>query len=169
MLSTLEDAGGPLKAYELLGQLKAQGVKAPMTVYRALDRLEGRGMVHKLDGLGAFVVCQHGEPHAMQAFLVCDGCAGVSEVVSQRTVPLDRDVIERVATDSGFTASSARLEIRGHCRTAAEVWKLRRTSPERPLRRRRPARPAPPGAPRPCPRRLGTRPAWRRDRRSAPA
>lgn len=116
VLSTLEEAGAPLKAYELLGQLKAQGVKAPMTVYRALDRLEGRGMVHKLDGLGAFVVCQHGEPHAMQAFLVCDGCAGVSEVVSQRTVPLDREVIERVATDSGFTASSARLEIRGHCK-----------------------------------------------------
>ena len=116
VLGTLEGAGGPLKAYELLAALKAQGVKAPMTVYRALDRLEGRGMVHKVDGLSAFVVCTQGQPHAMQAFLVCDGCAGVSEVVSQRTVPLDQAVIERVATDSGFTASSARLEIRGHCK-----------------------------------------------------
>ena len=116
VMSTLEGADGPMKAYELLSALKEQGVKAPMTVYRALDRLEGRGMVHKMDGLGAFVVCKHGGPHAMQAFLVCDGCAGVSEVVGQEAAPLDEGVIDRVAVDSGFTASSARLEIRGHCR-----------------------------------------------------
>ena len=117
VLDTLDEAGGPLKAYELLGQLKTQGVRAPMTVYRALDRLEGRGLVHKLDGLGAFVVCNHDGPHALQTFLVCDGCAGVSEVVeAQSGVPLERGRIEGVAGASGFTASSARLEIRGRCK-----------------------------------------------------
>ena len=116
VLSALTEAGGPLKAYELLGTLKDRGVRAPMTVYRALDRLEGRGMVHKLDGLGAFVVCNQDGPHAVQAFLVCDGCAGVSEVVGERMVPMSEDVIDRVAAGSGFTASSARLEVRGHCK-----------------------------------------------------
>ena len=120
VLETLESADAPLKAYELLGQLKTQGVKAPMTVYRALERLEGRGLVHKLDGLGAFVVCNHDEPHALQTFLVCDGCAGVTEV---RGAPveagLDAGRIESLAHESGFSVGSARLEIRGRCETCA--------------------------------------------------
>ena len=117
VLGTLKRAQGPLKAYELLSELKSRGVRAPMTVYRALDRLEGRGLVHKLDGLGAFVVCNHDGPHALQTFLVCDGCAGVAEVVeAELGAPLERGRIESVAAASGFTAASARLEIRGRCR-----------------------------------------------------
>ena len=117
VLGTLRAADGPMKAYDLLADLKVQGVRAPMTVYRALDRLEGRGLVHKLDGLGAFVVCNHDAPHALQTFLVCDGCAGVAEVVeAQSGVPLDRAAVEGVTRASGFTAASARLEIRGRCK-----------------------------------------------------
>lgn len=120
VLAALRDAGGPAKAYALLAGLKAQGVRAPMTVYRALDRLEGRGLIHKLEGLGAFVICNHeaGEdrPHALQAFLVCDGCAGVSEVAEVRDVPLDRTRIDGLARAAGFAAVSARLEIRGRCK-----------------------------------------------------
>ena len=41
----------PLKAYEILDTLKERGVRAPMTVYRALDGLEAKGHIHKLDGL----------------------------------------------------------------------------------------------------------------------
>ena len=117
VLGTLRAAGAPLKAYELLAQLKTRGVKAPMTVYRALDRLESRGLVHKLDGLGAFVVCNHDEPHAAQTFLVCDGCAGVAELpASQDMAAMDERRLERMAADSGFVMESARLEIRGRCR-----------------------------------------------------
>ena len=117
VLGTLKTADGPLKAYELLAQLKTRGVKAPMTVYRALDRLEGRGLVHKLDGLGAFVVCNHDAPHAAQTFLVCDGCAGVAELpASQDTDAMDPSRLRNMAADSGFVMESARLEIRGRCR-----------------------------------------------------
>ena len=116
VLGTLKTAQGPLKAYELLAQLKTRGVKAPMTVYRALDRLEGRGLVHKLDGLGAFVVCNHDAPHAAQTFLVCDGCAGVTELpASQDVDAMDPSRLRRMASDSGFVMESARLEIRGRC------------------------------------------------------
>ena len=115
VLGTLKTADGPLKAYELLAQLKTRGVKAPMTVYRALDRLENRGLVHKLDGLGAFVVCNHDEPHRVQTFLVCDGCAGVSELREAQDVAADEGQLARVATQSGFTMASARVEIRGRC------------------------------------------------------
>ena len=115
VLGTLRAADGPMKAYDLLADLKVQGVRAPMTVYRALDRLEGRGLVHKLDGLGAFVACNQDAPHALQTFLVCDGCAGASEVADVPGAPIERGRIEAVARASGFTAVSARLEIRGRC------------------------------------------------------
>ena len=116
VLGTLKTADAPLKAYELLAQLKTRGVKAPMTVYRALDRLESRGLVHKLDGLGAFVVCNHDEPHRVQTFLVCDGCAGVSELREAQDIA-DEGTLASVATQSGFTMASARVEIRGRCGT----------------------------------------------------
>lgn len=114
VLDTLGDAEGPLKAYELLDQLKTQGVKAPMTVYRALDRLEGRGLVHKLDGLGAFVVCNHDAPHAMQTFLVCENCGSAAEVDEEGALGVDG--IAAVADERAFKIASARLEIRGLCR-----------------------------------------------------
>ena len=120
VLGTLKTADGPLKAYELLAQLKTRGVKAPMTVYRALDRLENRGLVHKLDGLGAFVVCNHDEPHAVQTFLVCDGCAGVSEMPArQDAAAVDPSSLRALATASGFDMKSARVEIRGRCNDCA--------------------------------------------------
>ena len=41
--------GCPLKAYEVLGYVKtAHGIKAPMTVYRALDSLQAKGLVKKI-------------------------------------------------------------------------------------------------------------------------
>ncbi|WP_051881553.1 Fur family transcriptional regulator [Parvularcula oceani] len=117
VLETLDGSKGPLKAYDLLGQLKAQGVNAPMTVYRALDRLESRGLVHKLDGLGAFVVCNHDGPHMLQAFFVCLDCGSVEEVVEGRyQAALPGEEVQALAAGSGFAVASARLEIRGRCR-----------------------------------------------------
>ena len=46
--STLSGVTEPMKAYEILDQLKSDGVRAPMTVYRALDGLEQKGLIHKL-------------------------------------------------------------------------------------------------------------------------
>ncbi len=117
-MGALDQAGAPLKAYEVLGQLKDQGVTAPMTVYRALDRLEGKGLVHKLDALGAFVVCRHGAPHELQTFLVCEGCANVTEVTGGQDgqLPISRQALSSLAVSSGFEVSAARLEVRGRCR-----------------------------------------------------
>ncbi len=117
VLDTLDRSKGPLKAYELLGQLKAQGVNAPMTVYRALERLEGRGLVHKLDGLGAFVVCNHDGPHTLQAFFVCLDCGSAEEVIEGRyQAALHLEEVQALAAQSGFEVGAARLEIRGRCR-----------------------------------------------------
>ncbi len=108
---TLSNGSDPLKAYEILDLLKAKGVRAPMTVYRALDGLEEKGLIHKLQGMNSFVPCNHEGPHPIQAFLVCDKCAGVKEV--------DLEGVEAglapALSGTGFDLHTARLEVRGHC------------------------------------------------------
>lgn len=102
----------PRKAYEILDQLKAQGVRAPMTVYRALDGLEAKGYIHKLEGLNAFMLCNHHGPHELQAFLVCGSCTSVEEVSLDDLGQLVAPFVRR----RGFAMSTARLEVRGECK-----------------------------------------------------
>lgn len=101
----------PLKAYEILDNLKERGVRAPMTVYRALDGLEQKGHIHKLEGINSFVLCNHNGPHSIQAFLICDDCASAEEIELE-TVEANLAPVFRRA---GFKMETARLEVRGHC------------------------------------------------------
>lgn len=114
VLSALEDADAPLKAYDLLERLKASGIGAPMTVYRALDRLQKQGLVHKLDGLGAFMVCKHGEPHEVETFLICRECEKVEEI--REPSPSLHQLAHEAADRNDFDAGLVRVEIRGVCK-----------------------------------------------------
>jgi Fur family zinc uptake transcriptional regulator len=105
----------PLKAYEILDKLKERGVRAPMTVYRALEGLEEKGHIHKLDGLNAFVLCTHEGPHVVQTFLVCESCSNVEEL---EVVAVEADIAPAVRAAS-FHMNTARLEIKGNCNTCA--------------------------------------------------
>ena len=107
----LVNAAEPLKAYEILDKLKEQGVRAPMTVYRALDGLEEKGHIHKMDGLNAFVLCNHEGPHAVQTFLVCESCSTVQEL---DVVAVEADIAPAVHA-AAFDMHTARLEIKGNC------------------------------------------------------
>lgn len=108
---TLAESSEPLKAYEILDKLKEKGVRAPMTVYRALDGLEAKGLIHKLDGLNAFVLCNHDGPHEIQAFLVCETCTNVTEVDVDAVAVGVAPAVRR----AGFDMHMARLEVRGVC------------------------------------------------------
>ncbi len=107
----------PQKAYEILDGLKEQGVRAPMTVYRALEGLETKGHIHKLDGLNAFVLCNHEGPHAVQTFLVCEGCSTVTEL---EMVAVEANITPAVRA-AEFDMHTARLEIKGTCVSCAEA------------------------------------------------
>lgn len=111
----LREAGEPLKAYEILDRLKAKGVRAPMTVYRALEGLETKGLIHKLEGLNAFIVCNHDGPHQLQVFVVCDDCQGVSEIEIDGLEGL----VKPAARRAQFAMDTARLEVRGRCDACA--------------------------------------------------
>ncbi len=105
----------PLKAYEILDKLKERGVRAPMTVYRALEGLESKGHIHKLDGLNAFVLCNHEGPHVVQTFLVCESCSTVEEL---QVLAVEADIAPAVRAAS-FDMHTARLEIKGNCNACA--------------------------------------------------
>ncbi|MEM8937267.1 MAG: transcriptional repressor [Pseudomonadota bacterium] len=115
--AALHDFGEPMKAYEILDRLKEKGVRAPMTVYRALDGLETKGHVHKLEGLNAFVLCNHGGPHMVQTFLVCESCSNVQEL---QVSAVEDNIIPAVSAAS-FRMETARLEIKGSCQTCASA------------------------------------------------
>ena len=45
VLKVLSNASQPLGAYAILDELRSYGFKAPLTVYRALEQLAGKGLV----------------------------------------------------------------------------------------------------------------------------
>ncbi|MEN1727187.1 MAG: Fur family transcriptional regulator [Pseudomonadota bacterium] len=105
-------AEGPVKAYELLDQLKAEQPKAaPPTVYRALDFLLENHFIHRLETLNSFVSCFHPDHQHEGQFLICECCEAVIEVH-------DHEIDERLrqaAVARNFKPRRQVLEIYGSC------------------------------------------------------
>src|SRR4051812_32122076 len=90
ILDLLHKQDKPLSAYDILDKLRKTGIKAPPTVYRALDTLIKRGLVHRIESLNAFVAChdhKHPEKHVAR-FAVCRECGAVEEIHEKRFVML---------------------------------------------------------------------------------
>ncbi|MEM7425967.1 MAG: Fur family transcriptional regulator [Pseudomonadota bacterium] len=103
----------PLTAYGLLDRLRTEGFKAPPQVYRALEALVDRGMVHRLESLNAFVACAHESchPSGLVAFAICDDCGQATEFndefVAQR--------LQSWSAERSFKPHRTTIEIRGEC------------------------------------------------------
>ena len=110
----------PVGAYALLDTLAREGWSAaPPTVYRALEFLQGHGLVHRIALLNAFIGCSRpGQPHAGK-FLLCAGCGAAAEMEDE---DIDRAVVA-AAGRLGFTVSRQTIEVEGLCPTCrgAEV------------------------------------------------
>lgn len=116
ILETLHKAARPMTAYALLEKLKPTGVKAPPTVYRALDTLVERGLVHRIESLGAFVACHDEDEkdacadHAAQ-FAVCRSCGSVTELHDPKLA----ESIHSLAKNLKFHIEREMLELMGLC------------------------------------------------------
>ncbi|ADZ71127.1 Fur family transcriptional regulator [Polymorphum gilvum] len=110
----LSDAGGPLTAYTILDRLRDDGFRAPLQVYRALDKLVEFGLVHRLESLNAFVACRHPdcEEHETIAFAICEKCGGVIEFADDRITAN----LKAWAKQEGFALAKTTIELRGLCR-----------------------------------------------------
>ena len=110
VLELLVDAGGPMKAYDLLGALKPGGGAQPPTVYRALDFLTKAGLVHKVEALNAYTACLHGEDEGAAELFICEACGAVEE----------RHVhAEPKDAPAGFAVSRSVVEHYGRCAACA--------------------------------------------------
>jgi Fur family zinc uptake transcriptional regulator len=112
VLDLLTEARKPLSAYDLLGLLRAEGVNAPPTVYRALDKLISRGLAHRIESLNAFVACNTPHHSELAAFAICDHCGAVDEITDAALGPS----LAALAGAKGFHASRMTVELRGHCK-----------------------------------------------------
>jgi len=113
VFGALSRAEGPLSAYTILDQLRDDGFRAPLQVYRALDKLVETGMVHRLESLNAFVACSHPgcDSHETIAFAICETCGKVAEISDEALESRLRDL----AGETGFSVTKAVVELRGLC------------------------------------------------------
>lgn len=107
----------PLSAYEILdlGNVRDQGLKAPLTIYRALDKLCARGLVHRIESLNAFVACDRGPHSEPVGFMSCERCKKTVEL----PVGACEDILRSSAEDNGFDLEKITVEISGRCTSCA--------------------------------------------------
>src|ERR1700753_897048 len=81
VLGTLAHADAPLSAYDILDRLRGDGLRAPLQVYRALEKLTERGLAHRLESLNAVVCCAAEPCHRTRTigFAICERCGKVEE------------------------------------------------------------------------------------------
>ena len=126
VLGLVAQAGRPIKAYDLLEQIRLDnsregegaGAAAPPTVYRALDFLLANGFIHKLESINAFVACHH--PNAAQhsvPFLICDRCHSATELEDAGIV----GQLDAAARALGFAPQAQTLEVHGLCARCART------------------------------------------------
>lgn len=113
VLNALAHKENPASAYTLLDHLRADGLRAPQQVYRALDKLIEYGLVHRVETLNSFVACAHphGHRHGLVVFAICDQCGHVEEF-------LDQTIEHRLkgwSKDNTFRMSTASVEMHGTC------------------------------------------------------
>ncbi len=119
VLGTLNHSAGPLSAYDILDRLRGDGLRAPLQVYRALDKLVERGLAHRLESLNAFVACADAHCHrkGLIAFAICERCGKVDEFAD----PVIEDRLGGWAESKGFTVERTTMEIRGRCAECAKA------------------------------------------------
>ncbi len=119
VLDCLQQAERAMSAYELLDALRGEGLRAPVQVYRALDALGQRHLVHRIESLNAFVACAHQDnaaDHAAGAgFAICDDCGDVAEF----DLPSTEAGLRAAADRDGFATSHMTVELHGRCADCA--------------------------------------------------
>ncbi|WP_343229033.1 Fur family transcriptional regulator [Rhizobium setariae] len=120
VLSALSGTGGPQSAYDILDRLRSDGFRAPLQVYRALDKLMEFGLVHRLESLNAFVACSDPHDHAahahgVTAFAICESCGQVTEF-HDHTI---ENRLKEWQAATHFKPEKTTIEIRGACKACA--------------------------------------------------
>ena len=117
VLGVLKAATSPKSAYDILDDLRGDGFRAPLQVYRALEKLTEFGLVHRLESLNAFVACtdphdHEAHEHGITAFAICEDCGTVTEFHDQGI----EGRLHAWQSAEHFKPEKTTIEIRGHCK-----------------------------------------------------
>jgi Fur family zinc uptake transcriptional regulator len=123
ILSILVKSGKPLKAYSLLEEARFLGRRlTPTSVYRVLDYLLEKGLIHKVNALNAYVVCTETDEAQLAhkpLMLVCPDCQKSMEINDQDLLGPLLAKIEAL----GYQVGSS-IEVHGQCRLCGENEKI---------------------------------------------
>jgi len=110
----IEKAKGPLKAYSILFSVQKKGIKAPLQVYRALDKLVEIGKIHKVESRNAFIACKSSscEISKATAFSICNKCENVTEINNSKL----SKYLSNFEDDSGMNYNKYNVEFFGLCK-----------------------------------------------------
>ena len=101
----------PLTAYEILELMRVEGINAVTTVYRGLDKLNKKGLIHRIESLNSWTVCCGSHKNNIPVFEICNDCGDVKEHLDQKLT----DNIKNLSDRTGFRADNPVLEIHGLC------------------------------------------------------
>jgi Fur family zinc uptake transcriptional regulator len=119
VLNLLEKSKEPLKAYAILFDIQKKGIKAPLQVYRALDKLIEIGKVHKIESKNSYIACEHKNCNSSTStsFLICETCDQVSEL-TQKNLP---SYFAKQSEQADFKYTKHNLEIFGACKNCKNI------------------------------------------------
>ena len=114
VLDLVEKSTQPLKAYSILFNVQKKGLKAPLQVYRALDKLVEIGKIHKIESRNAFVACNNSSCQVSKAtaFSICENCEKVTEINNSKL----SKYLTNFEDNSGMKYSKYNLEFFGVCK-----------------------------------------------------
>ena len=114
VLDFVEKSSEPLKAYSILFNVQKKGLKAPLQVYRALDKLVEIGKIHKIESRNAFVACKNSSCQVSKAtaFSICESCEKVTEINNSKL----SKYLSNFEDNSGMRYSKYNLEFFGLCK-----------------------------------------------------
>ena len=113
IFDALSKTSTPQSAYDLLDAVRDSGIRAPAQVYRALNGLMNKHLIHRIDSSNAYVCCQqpaHEHPDVI-CLAICDACQQVTELDSASI----GDQVVAHAKASGFESKLTTVELRGLC------------------------------------------------------
>ncbi|RCL03392.1 MAG: zinc uptake regulator [Candidatus Tokpelaia sp. JSC161] len=113
VLSLLLQEKKTLSAYTILERLRHQGFRAPLQVYRVLDKLIELGLVHRLESMNSFIACSYPqfENHTLIAFTICKHCENITEFHNK----ILNEELNKYMQTIHFQEEGTKLEIRGTC------------------------------------------------------
>lgn len=118
VLELILNASSPMGAYDLLAKIKSSSDRpaAPPTVYRTLEFLLEKGLIHRLTSINAYIPCCHPREGHQAVFLICTQCQTVKEASAQGVI----EELDQLAKSDQFNAHHSIIEISGICQQCSK-------------------------------------------------